>query len=183
MLQFQMRGTPHVHSLIWIANDGITEETVSSEDSHEQQKVINLVKKTVSAVLVDNDLIVDNVSGIEENNKKETEYNWNPQKDYFTDKCHPCRTPFNSTWHYERTTTGDFIDINVQNQYRNLQIANQFHDCCGTCFKYCYSQEKVCRFGFPKPKDETFLEPCIRKGRDKKSRIRIDVLPQRNNSN
>jgi hypothetical protein len=46
-----MRGTPHVHSLIWIANDGITEETVNSEDSHEQQKVKNLVEKAVSAIL------------------------------------------------------------------------------------------------------------------------------------
>lgn len=46
-----MRGTPHVHSLIWIANDGITEETVNSEDGHEQQKVKNSVKKTVSAIL------------------------------------------------------------------------------------------------------------------------------------
>jgi hypothetical protein len=178
-----MRGTPHVHSLIWIANDGITEDTVSSEDSQEQQKIKNLVKKTVSAILVDNDQYVDNGSGIPENYEKELEYNWNPQKDYFTDKCHPCRGPFNNTWHYERTTTGDFIDKNVQNQYRRLQIANQFHDCCGTCFKYCYGQEKVCRFGFPKPRDETLLEPCIRKGRDKKSRIRIDVLPQRNNAN
>ena len=41
----------HVHSLIWIANDGITEETVNSEDGHEQQKVKNSVKKTVSAIL------------------------------------------------------------------------------------------------------------------------------------
>lgn len=93
----------------------------------------------------------------------EKEYNWNPQKDYFTDEFHPCRIPFN------------FTDKNVHNQYRKLQVANQFHDCFGTCFKYCYGQEKVCRFGFPKPRDETLLEPCIRKGRDKKSGIRIDV--------
>ena len=48
-----MRGTPHVHSLVWIANDGITEESVNSENAAEQQKVKNLIKKTVSAMLVD----------------------------------------------------------------------------------------------------------------------------------
>jgi hypothetical protein len=40
-----MRGTPHVHSLVWIANDGITEESVNSENAAEQQKVKNLIKK------------------------------------------------------------------------------------------------------------------------------------------
>ena len=50
-LQFQC-GTPHVHSLVWIANDGITEESVNSEDEAEQENVKKLIKKTVSAILV-----------------------------------------------------------------------------------------------------------------------------------
>jgi hypothetical protein len=35
------------------SNDGITEESVNSENTAEQQKVKNLIKKTVSAILVD----------------------------------------------------------------------------------------------------------------------------------
>ena len=38
-----MRGKPHVHSLVWIANDSITEESVNSENTAEQHKVKNLI--------------------------------------------------------------------------------------------------------------------------------------------
>ena len=106
-----------------------------------------------------------------------------PNKDYLKDGLHPCRLPFNSSWDYTRDATGKFSDVNVQRQYRGLQIGNQFHDCCFTCYKYCYGQFKACRFGFPKPLDDTLMRPCIIKERDKKSRIRINVLPQRNNAN
>jgi hypothetical protein len=68
-------------------------------------------------------------------------------------------------------------------QYRGLRIANQFHDCCSTCYKYCYGHVKLCRFNFLKLADETLLGPCIRKERDMNSKIRINVLPQRNNAN
>jgi hypothetical protein len=178
-----MRGTPHVHSLVWIANDGITEESVDSENTAEQQKVKNLIKKTVSAMLVDKVHLAGSGSDVNKSYREEKAYNWNPYKDYLKDRNHPCRLPFNSTWDYTRNEAGEFSDSNVQNQYRGLQIGNQFHDCCSTCYKYCYGLEKSCRFGFPKPPDETMLEPCIRKERDKKSRIKINVLPQRNNAN
>jgi hypothetical protein len=176
-----MRGTPHVHSLVWIGNDGITEESVNSEDIAEQQKVKKLMKKTVSAILVDE---VDTLDEVEiepkkqENIKEEKKYHWNPYRDYHEDKNHPCRLPFNSSWDYGKNEDGTFSDINVQRQYRGLQIGNQFHDCCSTCYKYCQDQERTCRFGFPKPSDDTLLAPCIRKERDKKNRIRINVLPQ-----
>jgi hypothetical protein len=178
-----MRGTPHVHSLVWIANDGITEESVNSENTEEQQKVKNLIKKTVSAMLVDKVHLGEVGSDVETSIREEKEYNWNPYRDYLQDKSHPCRLPFNSSWDYTRNAAGEFSDVNVQNQYRGLQIGNQFHDCCTTCYKYCYGQQKTCRFGFPKQSDETLLQPCIQKERDKKNRIRINVLPQRNNAN
>lgn len=178
-----MRGTPHVHSLVWIANDGITEETVDSDKSAEQQKVVNLIQNTVSAMLVDK--VHLGVVGLDEEtrNSEEKEYNWNPNRNYLQDKIHPCRLPFDTTWDYSRTSSGDFSDNNVQNQYRGLQIGTQFHDCCSTCYKYCYGQQKTCRFGFPKQSDETLIQPCIQKQRDKKNRIRTNVLPQRNNAN
>jgi hypothetical protein len=63
-----MRGTPHVHSLVWIGDDGITEESVNSEDIAEQQKVKKLMKKTVSAILVDE---VDTLDEVEIEPKKQ----------------------------------------------------------------------------------------------------------------
>lgn len=175
-----MRGTPHVHSLVWIENDGITEESINSETALEQQKVINLIKNTVTAILVERVDTLDeqgNQLDRQANSDEEQEYIWNPCRDFFNDVNHPCRLPFNKSWNYARDASGKFSDDNVQRQYRGLQIGNQFHDCCSTCYKYCFGQDKTCRFGFPKPYDDTLLEPCIRKERDKKNRIRINVLP------
>ena len=32
--------------------------------------------------------------------REEKVYKWNPCKDYFNNKNHPCRLPFNSSWDY-----------------------------------------------------------------------------------
>jgi hypothetical protein len=103
-------------------------------------------------------------------------------RDYFKDETHPCKVPFDSTWNFNRCNDGEFVDKNVQRHFRNLQIATQFHRCCFTCFKYCFNHQEVCRFGFPWCSEACIFEPMIRKDRDKKSRIRISVLPQRNNA-
>ena len=87
-----MRGTPHVHSLVWIENDGITEESVNSEDIAEQNKVINLIKKTVTAILVDS---VDNEVEIQKDGQtnidKEKKYNWMPNRLLGTSNCRDFR--------------------------------------------------------------------------------------------
>ena len=69
--------------------------------------------------------------------------------DYFDDAEDPRRLSFNPTFDYSRHADGTFSDPRVQNLYRNLQIANQLHSCCFTCFKYCL-MTKVCRFGYPR---------------------------------
>ena len=52
-VQYQARGTPHVHSLICISNsDGIKQSSVGSDDISEQNKVKNCMKNIVSANLV-----------------------------------------------------------------------------------------------------------------------------------
>ena len=112
----------------------------------------------------------------------ESHYEWNPGEEYFTDAENPCRASFDPSWDYERLCNRDFHDDRVQNQYRSLQIANQFHRCCFTCFKYCYRHDKVCRFGFPWTSQDCVFGPLIVKDRDKKSRVRVSVLPQRNNA-
>lgn len=166
--------------------DGIQQNSVESDDSGEQQKVISYIKNIVSANLVER---VDGVDlqgssmEISDMIMEEDEFNWNPSRDYFNDGTHPCRATFNSSWNYERSDDGIFADVDVQRHYRRLQIATQFHRCCFTCFKYCSKHDAVCRFGFPWISSECVFEPIIRKDRDKKSRIRISVLPQRNNAN
>ena len=67
---------------------------------------------------------------------------------FFTDAEDPRRLPFNDALDYFRDLSG-FNDQRVQNLYRNLQIANQIHRCCFTCFKYCYLN-LICRFGYPR---------------------------------
>jgi hypothetical protein len=48
-----MRGIPHVHSLVWIAMMVSQKNLSTVKNTAEQQKVKNLIKKTVSAILVD----------------------------------------------------------------------------------------------------------------------------------
>ena len=68
---------------------------------------------------------------------------------YFTDAEDPRRLPFDPNLDYYRDESG-FRDPRVQNLFRNLQIANQMHKCCFTCWKYCGRGKKICRFGFPR---------------------------------
>lgn len=138
----------------------------------------------VSAYLVDR-VVTHEIKSDEEIMKRisseEKVLNWNPDKCYFEANEHPCRKQFKSTWIYERNDIGDFMENNVQNQYRDKQISAQMHRCCQTCFKYCSTHDQICRFGFPWTSRSCEFEPIIRKDTDKKSRIRVTVLPQRNN--
>ena len=129
------------------------------------------------------DIEGNDIQQINEKMLDEMNFNWNPSRDYFSDEGHPSREPFHSAWNYFRDFGGEFSDINVQRHYRRIQIANQFHRCCFTCFKYCFKHLEVCRFGFPWVSSGCIFEPIIVKDRDKKSRIRIQVLPERNNAN
>ena len=47
-----MRGTPHMHCLISVRIDGITEKDIESLDLDVQKKVKDLVMQTVQAILV-----------------------------------------------------------------------------------------------------------------------------------
>lgn len=114
--------------------------------------VKNLVEKTVSAKLVDrikadNNDLDGTDEAITELKEYEKQYDWNRNKDYFKDEVHPSRLPFNANLDYRRDNNGKFLDEIVQTQYRRIQIANQMHTCCFTCWKYC--KDCICRFNFP----------------------------------
>ena len=183
--QYQARGTPHIHSLICVSkSDGIDSCTIESDNINDQNKVKHYVKSIVSAKLVsrtDNVDIDCDPNEIASKAAEELNYNWCPSREYFNDIGHPSREPFNPLWKYDRSSDGLFFDHDVQRHYRRIQVANQFHRCCFTCFKYCFKHNQVCRFGFPWVIDECQFEPIIKKDRDKKSRVRIRVLPERNN--
>ena len=169
-----MRGTPHSHCLVCVGHDGITQKSVTSEDPNEQQKVKDIVRRTVTAMLPPR----RNNDG---KNNDEENYYWNPEKGYIPDNINPSREIFHFDWDYDRNENGDFVDERVRFQYRQLQIANQMHRCCTTCWKYNIDNAKVCRFRFPSIERENAENVVITSERDKKQRIRIDVLPPRNN--
>jgi hypothetical protein len=59
------------------------------------------------------------------------------------------------------------------------------HRCCFTCFKYCKDANNICRFSFPWPKlleNSCTNEVTIVKDRDRKQRVRLRIIPERNNA-
>jgi hypothetical protein len=70
-------------------------------------------------------------------------------------------------------------------QYRNIQIASNMHRCCFTCFKY----SKECRCGFPRHhaipeyNNGSSDQGQIIHSRDRKGRMKTQVLPVCNNVN
>ena len=78
-----MRGTPHVHSLVSIKHDGLTPESAESEDIGERNALKKLIKRTISAKLIDrcetdiNELPED-CNEHKQRRDEEKQYNWAP---------------------------------------------------------------------------------------------------------
>jgi hypothetical protein len=185
-----MRGTPHVHSLVCIKHDGLGPLSAESEDPLEFSSFKKLIQKTVSAILIPRHHLDKNELPDHGNDRllriqEECMYDWKPHKNYFTDADDPRRDAFDPTLNYNRNADGSFEDPRVQTICRRLQISNQMHDCCFTCFKYCMDENKICRFCFPWPKDvnSSSTDVIVVKDRDKKHRVRLKVVPQRTNAN
>jgi hypothetical protein len=199
-IEFQMRGTAHMHSLLSIRkNKGIESDDVHSDNIDVQQRVIQFVNNVISGILVerdDNDNT--NIVGISEEDKErlindEKDPDFCVQKDFFTDNDDPRRIPFrdlmNENFHRHITQNGGKIIIDkfcsekIQKQYRNLQFANQIHRCSFTCFKYCEDcNRKKCRFEFPRNKADFRIDTAvIVDDRDRKNRPRTRVMPATNN--
>jgi hypothetical protein len=185
-----MRGTPHVHFLVCVSNeeDSITANYVSSDKDEHLQMVKDLIKQTVSATLMervadDSQDLEGSDEDIKELRYNETLFDWNTRKDYFKDEVHPSRLPFPHNWDFGRDDDGKLRDDKVKSHYRRIQLANQMHSCCFTCWKYC--SDCICRFGFPYIQGENndTEDPYIQTDRDRKSRVRTRVNPPRNNAN
>lgn len=184
-----MRGTPHVHSLVCVSHDGIGPETAESDDPYAIQALKSLIRRTVTAKLIQRHSTDENELPPQSNDRiqrinEETQYDSAPHKLYFDDTTDPRRLNFNPTLNYNRNDQGYFNDELVQSLSRRLQLANQIHRCYFTCFKYCKDANNICRFCFPWPKNENSLsnDVTILKDRDKKHRIRLRIIPERDNA-
>jgi hypothetical protein len=184
-LQFQMRGTEHVHGLLSIKHDGISSGDIVDEvDADSQQKVKKLVASVITARLEPSE------SNSQVQADYENSYNFCPGADFYSDENDPRRKPFNFVCDpprdYSRDeATGLLNHIKIQSQYRALQIANQVHRCTNTCWKNCSKyQARECRFYYPVPQEYcSELDVVIRVDKDKKNRKRIRAMAPRNNGN
>ena len=190
-IEFQSRCSPHCHAMLSVKHDGITEKDINSTDPAQQQKVKDLILQTLRATLVppvcesaaEEFECVDSSS----TNIVENDWSFNTNSTFFDDTAHPCREKFDPTWNYKRRPDGTFVDARVQNQYRNIQLASQMHQCRRSCFKYCKSYgPKICRAHFPYSQESNITSPteCIISSyHDTNKRRRIRALPPRNNGN
>lgn len=184
-----MRGTPHVHSLVCVKHDGLNATSAESNDPHEVLALKNLIRKTISAKLIerhdmDDSEMPDNMLENKEARVLESAYSWTPIPPYFHDSNDPRRDSFDPDLNYTRNDNGEFDDIRVQIISRRLQLANQIHFCCFTCFKYCMDDEQICRFCFPwnEGQGSSATDVTILKDRDKRLRVRLRLIPERNNA-
>lgn len=188
-MYINVRGTPHAHTLLAIINDEIKAAYMNSINEHEQDLVKREVEAKITALLATRD--PEDYSDIAadtdvERDKKvmdETEYSWQVPKNYHDDLSDPRRARLNPNWDYSYDETGEFTCKNFKKHYRRLQIANQMHSCCFTCWKYEAGGAKVCRFCYPWKIDDVDATQCkIIADRDRKSRIRVRAVPPRDNA-
>jgi len=178
-LQFQARGTPHVHSLLAVEHDGITAEDVTSENPYIQWLVRELVRKTITCNLQYSD--DTSVSA------DERDYFWRPEylvtgrteEDYGNDVR---RLMFSPTMDFRLDSNNNFVCPITKQQYFQFQCANQMHKCMHTCWKHNYFDEKSCRFHYPVNEDiSSESEAMLYTVCDKKKRLHTKVNPPRNN--
>ena len=193
--EFQFKGSPHEHCLVAVAKDGILPEDVCSVDEARTDIVKDVVKRTVTCSLkivgsID-EMMTNSTEEIEKDGYGDTEqrhdihkFEWHPPKTLFEDKSDPRRLPiFPKDMNFDVDEDGNFADERTARRYLRWQLANQVHHCSKTCFKYCRVFPLECRFCFPcarKPEDRNKV--IIKKEVDKRHRVRVKVLPPRNNA-
>ena len=103
-MEFQARGYPHSHNLIWTLEPGISSDAVGSSDPTKLKALFDLVNVTATSQLIsrgEDDLSdLRNVALTEGTTalyiEKEKEYEYNIDKSvYFKDDSHPSRERIN----------------------------------------------------------------------------------------
>ena len=174
-IEFQLRGTPHEHSLLAILHDLIDDSFIDSDVQEESDMVKRLVENVLTAKLVP--LVNDNNT----DEKAPFDFVAEPEEDISDVR----RERFNPELNYEYSDKENnlFVDPTVQNRYARLQRANQTHKCGFTCWKYNKNGIQTCRFGFPYSKEEVNEnEATINVSRDKHSKVVVKCHPPRDNA-
>jgi len=172
-----MRGTPHVHSLVAVRNDGISPNDLTSRKESDRELVRDLVKNTVTSCLQGT---VD---------PEGDDYLWRPEKptdnateDYANDVR---RLTYSLTTNFRLDEDNEFVSPTTKWLYYQYQCMNQMHICMDTCWKYKYSTDgdhKQCRFHYPVPLDRSSPTTCsIYTLYDSRKRKQTKINAPRNN--
>lgn len=184
-LQFQARGTPHVHALIAVILDAISAEDIHSTDAERVAALKKLIDDTLTARI---DKLGDGPDFLPEPH----EYDWQPDSSdnprgtipevYENDMR---RLMFTADVDFRMDADGNFVSMQTKADYARYQIHNQIHFCCDTCYKYSsrtYGQ-KQCRFHYPIDEDLISDSTCmIVTSLDRRMRKHVRILPKRNNA-
>ena len=207
-IEFQLRGTPHTHSLYAVKRINGSQshsDNIHSGEAEDVQRVIKTFDTSVCGMLTPRHS--DDMSGIpiadddlvETFLQREKEPDFIPPKDYFPDDMDPRRVPFNGNLDYRRKSEvmtkeeaaedesllfcqpcpNTFVSAQVQQQHRNLLLINNVHRCTPTCFKYNVKGVFVCRFDYPRLLRS--VGSMIVNDKDRKHRPRTRILPKNNN--
>jgi hypothetical protein len=167
-VEFQLRGTPHMHGMYAGDRDSIPSAgDVHSDDIEIKSKVIAFVDSKVMGTIVGLPPN-DDLDGVDSD-----------LHSTFDDNVDPRRGVFNKELNYSLPLNpNENLDVNngVLTDYRNIQLATNMHVCTFTCLKY---GGKICRFGYPRSVSSS---TTIVHDRDRKQRARTRVLPSNNNA-
>lgn len=151
-------------------------------ENHENEAGIKRVENFVNSKITANLFPISktNTPHSLEGNLEQKSWSWLPEKQKpFNDEDDPRKIPFDCNIFQQQN------EKQMNTQYRNLQLATQFHRCTFTCFKYNKaSNEKRCRFNYPVEKN-SIPNPettTIIHEKDRNGRRRTRVIPPRNNS-
>jgi len=179
-LQFQARGSPHVHALIAVLIDGISRGDITSEDVDRIAALKKLVDELLTCCFDDPD---------DENVK---DYGWHPETsdspkvnipEIYAEDVR--REMFSSAMDFRLDENHKMVSEVTRRKFYQFQLRNQVHFCTHTCWKHKHSGQrgKVCRFHYPVPQESvSALTSTIAHSLDWRNRKQVKILPPRNNA-
>jgi len=182
----------HCHSIAWVKADSISGALTDDADADTVRAAEARVHQVLTAKLLRRR--EGDVKDLPERHREqvilaEQDGKWRPPDDYFTTSSdtHPAWFDFNtkredgSVIDFSRDpTTGEAREDDVHSTHRRLQWCFHCHRCRESCYKYSYGTGcRWCRYGFPVEDHREHAEVC--RDRDRRSRVRVRILPARNN--
>ena len=161
----------------------ITEASITSKDPNIVDEVKRLVEETLTCRLYQPPQRLLRPYEQYPNNEQDL-YSWRPTQNIYQDNYSedPRRLLFDKSYLTELGTKTIPPQEKTLLLYYRLQLANQMHYCCFTCWKYNKLNDFRCRFYFVWKFNQENLTKChVINILDRKKRWRVKVLPPRNN--